>query len=275
METSAKSLLVHLDGTPRAEARLSLAHQFAATCHARVSALFAVAPRYPSVLPLAIGVPSMPSSAQVDPDHRLLARSAFEKARLAGGQPSEWLDLSGEPVIESFSRRALTADLMFLGQRDPDAASYDVPADFVESVLIESGRPAFVVPYAGAVGVAPKVVLVAWKSTRESAHAVTSALPFLQCASHVCLVDGDGDQTQGAPVEIREYLRLHGISRVHEQARLSAHRAGDDLLSLAADCGAEMIVMGCYGHSRARELALGGITRTVLKSMTVPILMAH
>jgi nucleotide-binding universal stress UspA family protein len=276
METSIKSLLVHMDGTAAAGTRLNLAHQLAAAWHAQVSALFAVTPRYLSVLPLVPGIPSMPSGAPVDPDHRLLAMSAFEEARLSSTQPCEWLELNGEPVIESFSRRALTADLLFLGQRDPeDASGYDVPADFVESVVIESGRPAFVVPYAGAASVAPKVVLVAWKPTRECARAVTCALVFLQGASRVCLIEEGSDQTQAAPVEVREYLRLHGISKVHEQARLSERHAGEELLSAAADCGAEMIVMGCYGHSRARELVLGGATRTVLESTRIPVLMAH
>jgi nucleotide-binding universal stress UspA family protein len=104
---------------------------------------------------------------------------------------------------------------------------------------------------------------------------VTAALPFLRGASSVHLVEEDGDSTQAAPVQIREYLRLHGVSRVHEQARFSEHRAGEQLLSLAEDCRAGMIVMGCYGHSRARELVLGGVTRTVLESMKVPVLMAH
>jgi nucleotide-binding universal stress UspA family protein len=276
MDASIKSLLVHLDGTAAAGTRLNLAHQFATTCHARVSALFAVAPRYLSVLPLMPGIPSMPMGGPVDPEHRLLAMNAFEEARLASTQPCEWLELNGEPVTESFSRRALTADLMFLGQRDPeDASGYDVPADFVESVIIESGRPAFVVPYAGVASVAPKVVLVAWKPTRECARAVASALPFLQGASKVCLIEEGGDQTQAAPVEVREYLRLHGVSKVHEQVRISERHAGEELLSVAADCGAEMIVMGCYGHSRARELVLGGATRTVLESAKVPVLMAH
>jgi nucleotide-binding universal stress UspA family protein len=76
-------------------------------------------------------------------------------------------------------------------------------------------------------------------------------------------------------VQVRDYLQLHGISKIHEQRRLSERNSGEDLLSLAADCGADMIVMGCYGHSRARELVLGGATRTVLDSMTVPVLMAH
>lgn len=276
MATPVRSLLVHLDGTARAETRLGLAHQMASIFQARVSAMFAVEPRYLPVLPLAGGIPSMPLGGKVDLDHRMHAMAAFERARAVSARPCEWLELSGEPVIETFSRRALTADLLFLGQRDPDeAAALDVPPDFVESVLIESGRPALVIPYAGAATITPKTVLMAWKPTRECARALTAALPFLQGASQVVLVDEDDDEMQPTREEVQAYLRLHGISQVHERARLSGRHAGEGLLSLAVDCGAEMIVMGCYGHSRARELVLGGATRTMLESMTVPVLMAH
>lgn len=276
MSTSTQSVLVHLDGSARTETRLDLALRYAATCNARVSALFAVVPRYLPLLPLAGGVPSMPMGGQVDLDHRMHAMGVFQRARAASAQPCQWLELNGEPVIETFSRRALTADLLFLGQRDPgDPEGFDVPADFVASVIIDSGRPAFVVPYTGAASVAPRTVLVAWKATRECARAITAALPFLKGASEVHLVAGDDDETQAAPADVRDYLGLHGISRVHEHAGLTSRHAGDDLLSCAAECGAEMIVMGCYGHSRARELVLGGATRTVLDSMTMPVLMAH
>lgn len=275
MMSPLKSLLVHLDGTARAETRLRLALQLAGDCDARVSALFAVAPLYPPVLPMPGGA-ALPLAGKIDLDHRIKAMGAFERARGGSKQACEWLELAGEPVTATFARRALSADLLFLGQRDPgDAQGFDVPADFVESVLIDGGRPALVIPYAGAANIAPKTVLIAWKSTREAAHAVTAALHFLRGAKQVHLVDHDDDETQAAPVQVREYLRRHGVAQVHEQARLSERHAGEDLLSLAADCGAEMIVMGCYGHSRARELVLGGATRTLLQSMTVPVLMAH
>jgi len=91
----------------------------------------------------------------------------------------------------------------------------------------------------------------------------------------VHLIEEGRDETQSAPGQVLDYLRLHGVTRVHQQLRLPERHAGEELLSRAADCGAGMIVMGCYGHSRARELVLGGATRTVLDSTTVPVLMAH
>ena len=276
--SALRSILVHLDGTARAETRLRLAHQLAGAHQAALTALFAVAPRYLPLLPLAGGVPSIPEPAKIDPDHRAHALAVFERTRGAGAPESEWHELSGAPVIETFARRALGSDLLVLGQRDPvDAKGFDVPGDFVESVIIDSGKPALVVPYVGEATATPQAVLVAWKPTREAARALTAALPFLRGAREVHLVcaDEDADYTQPVPLQIPKYLRLHGVEGVREHRWLTDRDAGNELLTLAADTGAEMIVMGCYGHSRARELVLGGATRTVLQSMTAPVLMAH
>lgn len=272
-----RSILVHLDGTARAEIRIRLAQLLASAHQAALTALFAVTPRYLPLLPLAGGVPSTPMPADIDPDHRARARDLFERTRDDGAPASNWQELQGEPVIETFVQRALLSDLLVLGQRHPtDAAGYDVPADFVETVIIGSGRPALVVPYVGEVSAAPQVVLVAWKPARESAHALTAALPFLQGAKHVHALCADENRVaaQHALAPLRQYLGLHGIDTVREHVA-PVGDAGNVLLSLATETDADMIVMGCYGHSRARELVLGGASRTVLESMTVPVLMAH
>lgn len=273
-----RSILVHLDGTARAETRLRVAHQLAGAHQAELSALFAVAPRHLPQLPLAGGVPSMPMPAEIDHDHLAHAKALYERTIGAGAPTSNWEALNGDPVIERFVQRALFCDLLVLGQRDPtDATGRDVPGNFVESVLIDSGRPALIVPYAGEASAKPQTVLIAWKPTREAAYALASALPFLQQAKHVhavCASDDSGRPRQ-APPRLERYLRLHGVESVREHGALGDSDAGDELLSLAADVGAEMIVMGCYGHSRARELVLGGASRTVLETMTVPVLMAH
>lgn len=235
MTTPAKSLLVHLDGSARAEVRLTLAHQFAASSGARLSALFAVVPRYLPLLPLAGGVPSMPMGGQVDLDHRMHAMSVFERARAASDQACQWLELNGEPVIETFSHRALTADLLFLGQRDPgDREGFDVPAGFVESVLIDSGRPALILPYAGSASVTPSTVLIAWKSTRECARALTAALPFLLGATRVHLVDAE---------RRRDAARPRGRAQIPSPAR---HRQGGRACqAIRASCGRGSSLVRC------------------------------
>ena len=284
---SLRSILLHLDASPRSAVRLRLARTLAAQHEARVTALYGVTPAF-LTLPLAIGDGSaamVPVLEQIDADHRAAARATFERERgsSASGELL-WAELGTEPVIPGFTAQALFADLLVLGQHDPgDAEAAGVPADFVGSVLVGSGKPALVVPYAGAFTGIGADVLVAWKPTREAARAVACALPLLQRARSVHVVGWSADAGAATPVDrpgrldLAGYLRLHGVEpklRLHGGAP-SDVGVGESLLSLAADVGADLLVMGCYGHSRARELVLGGATRTILRSMTVPVLMAH
>ncbi|VTU30976.1 Universal stress protein family protein [Variovorax sp. PBL-H6] len=275
---SIRSILVHLDGSTHAEARLHLGHQLAQLHDAVLTALFAVTPQYLPLLPLEGDSLASRMAGRIDPGHRAHAHELVERARSWGKVSVEWLELSGEPVIPSFARRAMSADLLVLGQRDPaDAAAFDVPGDFAEAVIIDGGRPAVVVPFAGSATPQPKTVLVAWKSTPECARALAASLPLLRAASKVHLVCASDNVDEGfpAPVKLIPYLHLHGIDHVHEHRRLDDSGAGREILALASETAADLIVMGCYGHTRARELVLGGASRIVLDSMRVPVLMAH
>ncbi|BEP65040.1 universal stress protein (plasmid) [Variovorax sp. V213] len=274
-----RSILVHLDGTARAEARLRLAQRLAQAHQCTLTALFAVTPAVLPTLALPGGLPAMPTRGPVDPEHRARALAMFERALQDSPVRSDWQELRGEPVTESFVHRALTADLMVLGQRNPrDATGFDVPGDFVEAALLGSGKPALIVPFAGEPSARLETVLVAWRSTREAANALATALPLLRNAKQVHLV-GTADESPGglapAMAQVRSYLLMHGVGQMHEHPPLDARYPGKALLSLAGNVGADLLVMGCYGHSRARELVLGGVTRTVLDSATVPVWMAH
>ena len=286
---SLRSILLHLDASPRSAVRLRLVRTLAAQHEARVTALYGVTPTF-LTLPLAIGDGSaamVPMLEQIDADHRASARAAFDRERGSGsGADGEllWAEMGTEPVIPGFTAQALFADLVVLGQHDPgDAEAAGVPADFVASVVVGSGKPALVVPYAGTFTGIGADVLVAWKPTREAARAVACALPLLQGARSVHVVGWSADAGTATPadrpgrLDLAGYLRLHGVEpklRFHSGASIDVG-VGEGLLSLAADVGADLLVMGCYGHSRARELVLGGATRTILRSMTVPVLMAH
>jgi nucleotide-binding universal stress UspA family protein len=169
---------------------------------------------------------------------------------------------------------ALCADLLLLGQYDRANRYTGVLPDFAPWVVTGSGKPAIVVPYIGARAASFGNVLVAWKSTRESAHALGAAMPLLQRAQRVG-VAVDLETTAAQKDLLQSYLRHHGVQVTYHVLPSGTTTAGEAILSTAADVGADLIVMGCYGHSRAREFVLGGATRTVLGSMTVPVLMAH
>ena len=123
-----------------------------------------------------------------------------------------------------------------------------------------------------------QTVVIAWKPTREAARAVSAAVPLLQRARrvHVMAWGEDEEQVTGARLDLDGYLKLRGVEPVwHREGGEEPADLGDLLLSRAFDLEADLLVMGCYGHSRAREWVLGGTSRTVLRSMTLPVLMAH
>lgn len=279
--STLRSILLHIDASPRSIKRLALAHAFAEQHEARVTALYASTPTALS-LPFVMGqgaAEMLPMLQQLDIDYRDNAKALFDRAESTATAPFAWTELSEAPVIPGVARRALCADLLILGQHDAaDPLTVGVPSDFVPSVVMASGRPALVLPYIDTSTTFGRDVLVAWKPTRESAHAVSAAIPFLRRAQSVHLTTADDADTSAADQAeaLEDFLRLHGVkAQIRRHAPVPAGAPGEGLLSRAADVGADLLVMGCYGHSRTRELVLGGATRTVLRSMTLPVLMAH
>lgn len=277
--TTPRSILVHLDTSPRCRARLELAQALGEHFDAEVTALFAALPaqlQYPFSAGVDLQVTPRLQDFEIERAQR--ARALFDAAVASGLSRLRWAELSADESLRAFSRRALYVDWLLLGQADPDAeAPPDVPGDFVETVLVDSGKPALLLPYIGSPSTLPRTVLVAWKATRESARALTAALPLLAAAQrvHVAMWD-DGDSLAGAEAaRIEDCLRRHGIAPTLHRYGPAPRELGDHLLSAASDLGADLLVMGCYGHARAREWVLGGASRTVLKSMTLPVLMVH
>ncbi|HMA30759.1 MAG TPA: universal stress protein, partial [Casimicrobiaceae bacterium] len=140
--------------------------------------------------------------------------------------------------------------------------------------------PSVFVPYTGAGADLGSNVLVAWNGGREAARAVRDALPILETAKQVVVVSlarepADAEAIAMAQPRLAVYLRAHGIEAGFKRFDGDPIEGGERLLSQAADLGSDLIVMGGYAHSRSRELILGGVTRTMFESMTVPVLMSH
>jgi nucleotide-binding universal stress UspA family protein len=188
-----------------------------------------------------------------------------------------WAEVQDYPIVPAFSRQALYADMLVLGQHDPSAPSPGVPVDFPESVIAASGKPAIVLPYAGLPPSVGETVVIAWKTTREAARAVGAAVPMLQRARvvHVLSWTDEQEPVGGARLDLDGYLKLRGIEPIWHRESREPESIGELLLTRAFDLEADLLVMGCYGHTRAREWVLGGASRTVLRSMTLPVLMAH
>jgi nucleotide-binding universal stress UspA family protein len=200
-----------------------------------------------------------------------------EGARRVGvSADSRLVTLSLAEASNTFGRLARRFDLSVVAQAEPDK----LPGRelVIEAALFESGRPVLVVPYIQSGGLKLDRVMVAWDGSRNAARAVADAMPLLARAKAVEVVvvagePGKSDELPGA--DIARHLARHGL-KVNLQKIVSPDvDVANTLLSHAADAGTDFIVMGGYGHSRLREFVLGGATRGVLSSMTVPVLMSH
>lgn len=281
MNTSLRQVLVHLDAGSGAMHRLRAARQVALAHGAAVRALYAT-PSTLLAMPYAGDMTASASAAaelvEMDNQQRMRVNAAFEQACAEPGPPATWAEINdGFSVVSAFVEQAFYADLLVLGQHqadDPLAAL--LPTDFAESVVMASGKPALVLPYIGWKGPVGETVAVAWKPTREAARAVSAALPLMRRARRVHILSwGPAGGAPDGGLDLDGYLRLHGIDATWHRGGEEPAAIGELVLSRAFDLGADLLVAGCYGHSRARELVLGGATRTLLRSMTLPVLTAH
>jgi nucleotide-binding universal stress UspA family protein len=202
----------------------------------------------------------------------------FTEATRRAGVSAEPLTLSASlaGAGDQFGRIARRFDLAVVGQAEPETST--VEDIIAEATLFESGRPMIVVPYIQKAPLKLDNVMVCWDGSRQAARAVGDALPLLVKAGRVEIViitneRGKADEIEGA--DIGQHLARHGLKvDVHRIAGGNIDVA-DALLSHAADSGTDFMVMGGYGHSRLREFVLGGVTHSILQSMTIPALMAH
>ena len=275
-----RSILVHLDASSGAMKRLRVAHRLAATHGAELDVLYAVTPallQYPLAASTTDGQLAA-MLAELDAQTCERVRADFERERADIGLTNlAWKQADDFPQ-QAFVPRAFEADLLVLAQPGTDESQKaQVPIDFAPSVLIESGKPALVLPSIEAGAEFGRTILVAWKGAAAPARAVTAALPMLRLAQSVHVVSWDetGGAAANHPLPVERFLSRHAVSaKVHRCGR-PEDGVGELMLSMAADVDADMLVMGCYGHSRAREWWLGGATRTILSTMTLPVLMSH
>ena len=179
-------------------------------------------------------------------------------------------------AADQFGRIARRFDLAIVGQVEPDGSP--IQAMISESTLFESGRPMIIVPYVQMAPLKLDRIMVCWDGSRPAARAIADAMPFLKQAKIIEVVSvtserGKQDEIEGA--DMGHHLARHGFKVEVARIMRGELDVEDVLLSHAADSDADFMVMGGYGHSRLREFILGGVTRSILRTMTVPTLMSH
>jgi nucleotide-binding universal stress UspA family protein len=205
------------------------------------------------------------------------ARRAFDEAVGHKGYSSEWRVADGY-VGQTVISQARYADLVVLGQADRDGGPSAPPPDLAEEVVMAGERPVLIVPFIGVARPPGKTVLLCWNDTREAARAATAALPVLKAADKVIVLIIDpphAEVPQEPGADVAQWLARHGVKVTVQRDTAADTDVGGVILSRAADHDVDLIVMGIYGHSRLRERVLGGVSRTLLSSMTVPLLVAH
>jgi nucleotide-binding universal stress UspA family protein len=174
-----------------------------------------------------------------------------------------------------FGRIARRLDLSVIRQSEPDE---DTPHSLmIEAALFDSGRPVLLVPYVQRGGATFDRVMVCWDGSRNAARAVGDAMPFLERAKSVeVVIVGDRPKSKEIPgADIAQHLARHGVKVEVKEIVAPDVDAANVILSHAADSSADFMIMGGYGHSRLREFVLGGVTRSILATMTLPTLMSH
>ena len=260
------------------------AHDFAITVaeafDAHVAGVaFAYAPEFPGYVMLEI--PPNIVAAMVE-DSKKAAEAAikrFDEAARRSLLSAEHrlIRTVGVEAPTLFAALARRFDLSIFLQSSPDGAAND---DMIESSLFETGRPVVVVPYIHKDGLKLDRVVCCWDGGRAAARAINDALPLLAKADKVDLLIIENDKTKNQTTEIRgvemaSHLARHGVKVEIEIIPAPDIDVADAILSHVADESGTLIVMGGYGHAKLREIILGGVTRAMLKSMTVPVFMSH
>lgn len=274
---SYKTILVHADATQQPARRIVLAAQLALDYDAH---LIGVATTGVSRYVYQEGGADLARTLLAPYMDGLFAAAEraldrFERIASAAGVNSREKRLMDDEAGAALVLAARYADLIVLGQQDPAAPGAPVGGDLAAWVLLACARPLLVVPYAQQAPAPGRRILVGWNGSGQAVRAIAAALPLLRRADSVTVASFDTPAESAADsAALAPYLARHGVDAdlVHDSTGLDV---GEGLLSMAADRGADMLVMGGYGHARLRELLLGGATRTVLRSMTVPVLLAH
>ncbi len=206
----------------------------------------------------------------------------FEKRTKEAGISAESriVECSTMEIADRISFHARHVDLTFLEQPAPDRENRSLMATLLEGVLFNSGRPVYIMPYIGRRELPIRKAVIAWDGSYKAARAVNDAIPLLQDRGETVILIVDPDKRRKSHgdhpgADIAVHLRRHGIDTgivVQDSAGLDISTT---ILNFVSDAGADLLVMGAYGHSRLRERTFGGVTRTLLDQMTVPVLMSN
>lgn len=275
-----KDIIVPIDRTEACKPRVDAALNLASAHDAHVTGVAVIyKPYIPPHAEVEISADIMELRERALREAADEAGAAFQARLDESGCSGEWRTIEGDPV-EVLTEQARYGDLLVMSQNPSAGDLLPGGHEMPDRVILSAGRPVLVVPYIYNGAPIGKRCMVAWDAGRMAARAVHDALPILEKAETVTVMvanpkpgeEGHGD-LPGA--DLAAHLARHGVTATADHTVSTELDIGDLLLTRVADVQADLLVLGAYGHSRWRELVLGGVTAHILEHMTVPVLMSH
>lgn len=274
-----KDILVHVDSSRAMPGRVRAALTIARRHEAHLTGLYVVQmPVLPSYAEAQIPATIIEAQRAAFANRAESAKRKFDEITRDCGVGTEWRCVE-DRRLDALVLHARYVDMLVAGQADegdPECVSRGLAG----RLALESGRPVMMIPASGVDGPIGENIVVAWSTRREAVRAVSDAMPLLECAKRVTVVTinskADDPENTGVPgADIGLHLARHGIDTTARNLFGAPAAIGTQLLDAVRDESADLLVMGAYGHSRFRELVLGGATAHVLAHADTPTLIAH
>jgi nucleotide-binding universal stress UspA family protein len=278
---SYKTIALHLALNDRMQGRLALTCKLAKRFEAHVTGIYAdfLLPQ-PSLYTYGEVVDFSADFVKYRSENASSVEVIFNGEMAANALSGEWLKVELDPV-RGVAELARCADLLVIGQHDAKNKQFYPGYHFPQSMLMSAGIPILMIPYAGTVTSLGETIVVAWDGSRESSRALHDAMPFLKRARRVTVMTVNAESEDNlnnscSGTDVIEMLSRHAvIATLHAIEGVKGGDIGNVLLSAINDQSADLLVMGGYGHSRLHEIILGGATKTILQTATVPVLLSH
>lgn len=275
---SYRDLLVHLDGNAAGPAFMARVAEFASGQEAHLTGLHVIdIPEIPGYVEANIPRDVLQNHRKLFLEEAGKIESVFSDACHKTALSFEWRCVEDD-TVRAVIRAARCSDLVLAaGGAGIDSADRTSVAD---QVILEGGRPVLIIPPHTALPAIGNQVVVAWNATKEAARAIHDALPILARAKAVTVVSVNPETSDEAHGEIpgadiAAHLSRHGVNTEAQSLRIDHQETGSGLLEWASEQRADLLVMGAYGHTRWRELVLGGVTAHVLRNTGIPVFMSH
>lgn len=268
---SIRDILVHLDNLDSSRTRLSLAANFARKHGAKLRGLYLTTNTYFD-----------PRNSLEQSDHDQ-SEQMFHEITTSADISAEWIrpgrSSSGVSIMDILITHSYYTDLVVVGQPDIKSPHMKTPTELPERLVMYCGRPVLIVPYTGIFDSAGERIMIAWKAGRESVRSVTDAMPCIENAHNVSVIEVNEDAVSSESnehiVHLRDFIAQHNVKARTEQIFAGDFTVGDTILNLACEKTIDLLVMGAYVHSRRGTLTLSPVANHILKHLTIPVLMSH